>query len=69
MHFKNFIFRFDESENHIEFDYPRDMIMWSGVPYNIDSAFKYEGTVKYRLFFKIYFEYIINFFTRNYSQE
>ncbi|CAL4065532.1 unnamed protein product, partial [Meganyctiphanes norvegica] len=36
--------RFDESIQHVELDYPRDMVMWSGVPYNVDSAFKYNGT-------------------------
>ncbi|XP_042863737.1 matrix metalloproteinase-2-like isoform X1 [Penaeus japonicus] len=36
--------RFDESVQNVELDYPRDMVMWSGVPYSIDSAFKYNGT-------------------------
>lgn len=36
--------RFDEYVKNVELDYPRDMVMWSGVPYNIDSAFKYNGT-------------------------
>ncbi|XP_058832598.1 matrix metalloproteinase-2 isoform X1 [Topomyia yanbarensis] len=32
--------RFDEDANHVELDYPRDMSMWKGVGYNIDSAFQ-----------------------------
>ncbi|XP_055537460.1 matrix metalloproteinase-2 [Wyeomyia smithii] len=32
--------RFDEDTNHVELDYPRDMSMWKGVGYNIDSAFQ-----------------------------
>ncbi|KAG0722991.1 Matrix metalloproteinase-14 [Chionoecetes opilio] len=36
--------RFDESIQHVELDYPRAMDMWQGVPYNIDSAFKHNGT-------------------------
>lgn len=37
------IIRFDEYVKNVELDYPRDMVMWSGVPYSIDSAFKYNG--------------------------
>ncbi|KAK4289617.1 hypothetical protein Pmani_037423 [Petrolisthes manimaculis] len=36
--------RFDETIQHVELDYPRAMDMWRGVPYNIDSAFKFNGT-------------------------
>lgn len=36
--------RFDETIQHVELDYPRAMDMWRGVPYNIDSAFKHNGT-------------------------
>ncbi|KAF2351043.1 Peptidase M10 metallopeptidase [Trinorchestia longiramus] len=37
--------RFDESVKHVELDYPRDMMMWKGVPYgSIDAAFKLNGT-------------------------
>ncbi|KAL7635601.1 UNVERIFIED_CONTAM: hypothetical protein RMT77_014670 [Armadillidium vulgare] len=37
--------RFEEGNiSHVELDYPRDMVMWRGVPYNIDAAFKYNGT-------------------------
>lgn len=32
--------RFDEDANHVELDYPRDMSMWKGIGYNIDSAFQ-----------------------------
>lgn len=34
--------RFDEDEMQVELDYPRDMSMWSGIGYNIDSAFQYK---------------------------
>ena len=33
--------RFDETVQHVELDYPRDMSMWSGIPANIDSVFKF----------------------------
>nr|XP_045617604.1 matrix metalloproteinase-2-like [Procambarus clarkii] len=36
--------RFDETIQHVELDYPRAMDMWRGVPYGIDSAFKFNGT-------------------------
>lgn len=36
--------RFDETVQHVELDYPRAMDMWRGVPYGIDSAFKFNGT-------------------------
>ena len=42
--------RFDEDAENIELDYPRDMIMWKGVPYHIDSVFQY--TDKKTYFFK-----------------
>jgi hypothetical protein len=32
--------RFDEDEMHVELDYPRDMSMWKGIGYDIDSAFQ-----------------------------
>ena len=32
--------RFDETVQHVELDYPRDMSMWGGIPANIDSVFK-----------------------------
>lgn len=34
--------RFDEDEMHVELDYPRDMSMWRGIGYDIDSAFQYK---------------------------
>lgn len=34
--------RFDEDEMHVELDYPRDMSMWRGIGYGIDSAFQYK---------------------------
>lgn len=27
---------------HVELDYPRDMAMWRGIRYDIDSAFQYK---------------------------
>ncbi|XP_048509263.1 matrix metalloproteinase-2-like isoform X2 [Athalia rosae] len=42
--------RFDEEENHVEWDYPRDMSMFAGVGYNIDSVFQYKDHKTY--FFK-----------------
>jgi matrix metalloproteinase-16 (membrane-inserted) len=32
--------RFDEEIQHIELDYPRDLAMWKGVPYNVDAVFQ-----------------------------
>ena len=32
--------RFDETVEHVELDYPRDMSMWGGIPNNIDSVFR-----------------------------
>lgn len=34
--------RFDEEIQHTELDYPRDMVIWKGVPYNIDAAFQWK---------------------------
>ncbi|KAG5684905.1 hypothetical protein PVAND_014115 [Polypedilum vanderplanki] len=42
--------RFDEDEMHVELDYPRDMSMWRGIGYDIDSAFQYKDGKTY--FFK-----------------
>ncbi|XP_046391255.1 matrix metalloproteinase-2-like isoform X2 [Ischnura elegans] len=42
--------RLDESTKKVELDYPRDMKMWRGVDYNIDSVFKYTDGITY--FFK-----------------
>lgn len=36
------ICRFDEDLNHVELDYPRDMSIWRGIGYYIDSAFQYK---------------------------
>lgn len=51
--------RFDESTQHVELDYPRDMAMWKDVPYGgLDSAFKLNGT-KYVVKLSILLNYII----------
>lgn len=39
---KRFFFcRYDEDIHHIELDYPRDMSIWQGIGYYINSAFQY----------------------------
>lgn len=39
--------RFDEDLGRVELDYPRDMAMWKGVGYNIDSVFQWkDGKIK-----------------------
>ena len=42
--------RFDEEIQFIELDYPRDIVMWRGVPYNLDAVF--QATDKKTYFFK-----------------
>lgn len=42
--------RFNETEGKVESDYPRDISMWRGVPYNIDAAFQWTDGNTY--FFK-----------------
>jgi len=39
------IFRFDEEAGKVELDYPRDMSMWKGVPYNIDAVFQHDNGI------------------------
>lgn len=39
------VFRFDEEVGRVELDYPRDMSMWRGIGYHIDTAFQYQGMV------------------------
>lgn len=36
------LFRYDENDGRVEPDYPRDMSMWKGVGYNIDSVFQWK---------------------------
>jgi matrix metalloproteinase-16 (membrane-inserted) len=38
----NVVPRFDEDIGKVELDYPRDMSMWSGVEYNIDTVFQWK---------------------------
>jgi len=45
--------RFDEDEMHVELDYPRDMSMWRGIGYNIDSAFQYKDGKKKKKLVKL----------------
>ncbi|CAH2096085.1 unnamed protein product [Euphydryas editha] len=42
--------KFDEDIGRVELDYPRDMAMWKGVGYNIDSVFQWKDGKTY--FFK-----------------
>ncbi|KOC64600.1 Matrix metalloproteinase-24 [Habropoda laboriosa] len=42
--------RFDESENHVELDYPRDISMFAGVGNDIDAVFQWKDSKTY--FFK-----------------
>ncbi|KAL4715417.1 hypothetical protein ACJJTC_015320 [Scirpophaga incertulas] len=42
--------KFDEHAGQVEPDYPRDMAMWQGIGYNIDSAFQWKDGKTY--FFK-----------------
>ncbi|XP_021938956.1 matrix metalloproteinase-2-like isoform X2 [Zootermopsis nevadensis] len=42
--------KFDEDIGKVELDYPRDMSMWSGVGYNIDTVFQWKDGRTY--FFK-----------------
>lgn len=41
-----FFCRFDEEVGRVELDYPRDMAMWKGVGYNIDSVFQWKDGKK-----------------------
>ena len=41
--------RFDEDIQFVELDYPRDIQMWSGVPYNIDAVFQSQNGKTYFL--------------------
>ena len=43
--------RFDDEEQVVELDYPRDINMWKGVPRDIDAVFQY--TDKKTYFFKV----------------
>ena len=42
--------RFDEDIRFVELDYPRDIQMWAGVPYNLDAVFQSHNGKTY--FFK-----------------
>ena len=42
--------RFDEEIQYVELDYPRDLQMWRGIPYNIDAVFQWHNRKTY--FFK-----------------
>lgn len=35
--------KFKESDEYIEPDYPRDMSIWKNVPIPVDTAFKFQG--------------------------
>lgn len=36
----NMYWRYDEVNNQMEYDYPRDMSMWRGVPVPVDAVFQ-----------------------------
>ncbi|XP_067132303.1 matrix metalloproteinase-2-like [Centruroides vittatus] len=42
--------RYEEFEGRVDSDYPRDMAVWAGIPYNIDAAFQWTDGKTY--FFK-----------------
>ncbi|XP_052742916.1 matrix metalloproteinase-2-like [Bicyclus anynana] len=46
----NMYWKLDDETGRIELDYPRDMLMWRGVGYNIDSVFQWKDGKTY--FFK-----------------
>ncbi len=37
----DFYWRYNEDDGYMEYDYPRDMGMWEGLPRPIDSAFSF----------------------------
>jgi len=49
--------RYDEEAGNVELDYPRDMSMWKGVPYNIDSVFQYTNGKTYFFKGKVFWEF------------
>ncbi|XP_065577368.1 matrix metalloproteinase-2-like isoform X2 [Artemia franciscana] len=49
--------RFDEEEQTVELDYPRDMSMWKGVPYNIDSVFQWTDSKTYFFKGKVFWQF------------
>lgn len=49
--------RYDEEAQSVELDYPRDMSMWKGVPYNIDSVFQYKNGKTYFFKGKVFWEF------------
>ena len=49
--------RFDEDIQSVELDYPRDIQMWSGVPYNIDAVFQSQNGTTYFLKKKHFWEF------------
>ncbi|CAG0897780.1 unnamed protein product, partial [Darwinula stevensoni] len=42
--------RFDEEHGKVELDYPRDMSMWRGIPYNIDAVTQWSDGESYAKF-------------------
>lgn len=49
--------RFDEETGKVELDYPRDMSMWKGVPYNIDAVFQHTNGKTYFFKGKVFWEF------------
>lgn len=46
----NKYWKYDEFDGRVDSDYPRDMVVWGGIPYNIDAAFQWTDGKTY--FFK-----------------
>ncbi len=41
LHLGDMYWRYNEFTGHMDYDYPRDMKMWKGVPLPVDSAFQF----------------------------
>ncbi|KAK3609338.1 hypothetical protein CHS0354_024880 [Potamilus streckersoni] len=52
--------KLNEESNHVEYDYPRDMSIWRGVPIPVDAAFTHWDNKTYFLQGKQYWEFYDN---------
>ncbi|XP_029650865.2 matrix metalloproteinase-2 [Octopus sinensis] len=50
--------KFDENENYVVYDYPRDMKIWQGVPTPLDAAFQFNDGKTYFIKGKHYWEFL-----------